>query len=187
MAKNLLQNSCDLVPVTPVAATDQIGAPFGLVLVAKQTFTGVSSINFKNLSQYPYTNYKLVGYFLSTINNACYLQVSANNGTSYASSGYTTNTPTTNYTEGSINFDAVTQGLGFVVGNGFQTVLDLTLYNINIPSANTWVTGIAGQGQGSPTVLWMSGTYNTAQQTNAFQLLQGSGTIAGTVSLYGYQ
>lgn len=188
MAKNLLQNSCDLVPVTPVAATDQIAAPFGLVKIASQTTGSATSIPFIGLAQYPYLNYKI---FFNSITglSVLSLQVSTNNGSSYISSGYTSGNIAVDYNSAAWGLNSTatssiiltTTSLTASHWNG-----EVTIMNVNT-SANYFVATCSSTETTGANIFFSlsQGVYGTLTPINAIQVLSGA-AFSGTFSLYGY-
>jgi hypothetical protein len=192
MAKNLLQNGCDLVPVTPAVATAQLADPFGLVKVQSQPLSSVSSVNFINLAQYPYTNYNLrLGITSHTANAQIALLVSTNNGSSYINTNYTSNSYYALTTASALSFNGVaTTSLVVTTLYGGAGIMssEIQIFNVN-SSVGTFAAfsrtfivnpnGYFDQGYGVYTI---SGT-----PINAFQvLISGGGTVSGSASLYGY-
>ena len=193
MAKNLLQNSCDLVSVTPTAGTNQVATPQGLVKVRSQTATTVSSIQFTNLAQYPYTQYRLLGSQLITTVGASplTLQISINNGGTYISTPYLSNIGGSQMSAAFLlsNNGNVTNGFLLSSVNVVETgaSFDYTLYNINTPSGTVSCSGTGMNSNGA--TFWFvlgGGVYTPAANANAFQLMVPSGTFSGTFTLYGY-
>jgi len=191
MAKNLLQNSCELVSVTPAAATDQVASPFGLVKIQSQIVSSVTTISFINLSNYPYKTFKLFGNFSGSTSIDTGVVLSSNNGATYITAGYSVSNPTVPAGSGSWASGAITSQFNINTGPGgsaTQIAFEITLYAMNTASGLVSMTGLSTNTSGSGSYVSVLGGYlTTATNANALQITAGgTTTMTGTFSLYGY-
>jgi len=193
MAKNLLQNSCDLVSVTPVAGTNQLAAPFGLVKLQSQVLIAGTTINFTGLANYPYTDYKIkYNTTNATGSPKMYIRVSSNNGASYLATGYGSSfsgLPITGITWQALS-PSETIGMlmyyqAFTAGQPMCGQAEL--YGINQAGAMPSFHGSGTYNNSAANVYYcVQYGYQTAAATyNAFQLI-ATGNVTGTFTLYGY-
>ncbi len=190
MAKNLLQNSCELVTTTPTAGTAAIANPFGLNLLQTQTSAGGTTFTFINLAQYPYTNYAIfLNFTCSSATNATHLlRLSTNNGSSYITTGYTASNAY--ITSGGTTITAGTAANVMFIGNntagaaGGITTGWCWLSNLNVasPSLLCALNSLTNSNGG---ICWCASTYNTLVTANAFQVFANAGTYTGSIKLYG--
>ncbi len=195
MGKNVVQNICELQNTTPVVGNPTVANPFGMVLVQRQfATTNPTAIQFVSLSQYPYTNYRLVitdFFFVSGTPNLL-LQISTDNGntfistSSYVSYSYQLIYAATSFTNGG------TPSTGLVLTTP-NTALnsqccDHMIWNLNSSTQylSTLGTGTSCGGT-TPYFAFYASTCTTSVAVNAFQLT-GTSVIAfgGTFSLYGF-
>jgi len=192
MAKNLLQNSCDLNPVAPtVSGTASVKSPQGLVLVRETVANGSTSVTFSNLANYPYTNYKLIINNGSSTTSYIYITLSTNNGSSFITgSGYQSGFPYITYNANSFSAAPIT-GAFIITLNAQLTSfsVDVDLYNINNTStAYVCVSGYStgyNASAGVSVAGLITGTYLTQIIANAIQVGANSGTFSGSFYLYG--
>jgi len=195
MAKNLLQNTTDLVQVTPVIGTPGIVSPSGMVRIRSITQTSSTATSqFINLTQYPYTNYRLIGNItsLSTTSNYAQIQVSINNGASYAASGYTEGLTFSQYNTASFSQSGpFTNGISIFEINSFLAGIcfftDVYILNVNT-SANYFTAygrSIEYNTGTSTTQSNSYGSYNTLTAINAIQINPNGTTTSSTYTLYG--
>jgi hypothetical protein len=193
MVKNILQNSSDLQNTSPTFQTAAVANPFGMVLVEEQIASGVLSLQFLNLAQYPFTIYKLFvwnGYF-SSGSPLLYLQGSTTNGSPFSATGYYSQNGSITY--GSSSWSQNTINVGFLIMNAWTGTLtrncEHTLWNVN--NSGQYFShhgqGVSRSGTATPNFDEFSGTYTgSTSAINAFQLISSNGILFyGTFSLYG--
>lgn len=167
----------------PAWATPAAGAS-GLTLINVQTFSSSSGINVDNVFTSTYTNYRLVlsnitssGPYISYRERAS----STNNATNYKKGqyyrSYVSGTAGTNSggTEGNL-FDLNTDGT-----NTLGATLELQC------PATTAYTGYQWFASSSDQTHIGAGVHANATAYDGFTLFPYSGTMTGTVSIYGYQ
>ena len=160
----------------------------GLVFLSTTTFSGVSSQIITGLGSSSYTNYKLVGNIQSSTAMTLNARFSAS-GTPFTGSNYSYAV----YGKTSGNADvslAVTAQAQFPIAtmNSDSQYLDATVYNLNssMRKAATWQ--LMGLNSSSAPAYFTGGVWLDASGTalNEFQLIASTGTISGTVTLYGF-
>jgi hypothetical protein len=165
-------------------ATPASGAS-GLTLISVQTFSGSSGINIDNIFTSTYTNYRLV---FSNVTTSTSIYISYRE----RASG-TTNA--TNYKKGQYyrSYTSGTAGIntGGTEGNMFDWDTDTTntlgaTLELQCP-ATTAYTGY--QWMASESYQWHTGggIHANATAYDGFALFPYSGTMSGTVHIYGYQ
>lgn len=182
----LTANAAGTAPSFQAAASS--GA---MVLIQTQNPSGSSGITFTSGITSTYNNYVIIvsSYTTSSSGNLL-LQFSSNGGASYINTGYTSSamrwpnnaTTVTTVVNSTTSIILTEANTGFFNGGTFN------LWNVTsgtgYPSTSgfsTWSNGSAGG-----TLLDQTfGAYLTQTAMNAFQLIPGSGTFTGTISLYG--
>ena len=191
MAKNLLQNNCDLVSVTPVAASAQPVNTQGRILCKKSTST---TIAFTDLAQYPYTEFELLTVLTVSGVGAGNLsmQGSVNNGAAYLATGYLSQSVymIANATTSTIG-SSTTSNLMLAWAATSATVLMCRMYIYGINTTNLMIRSNGGiflpGGASSNQFAGYTGGYITnASPFNAFQVLLSTGSItAAKTTLWG--
>lgn len=165
-------------------------APFGLIKIETKTAVSDSSVTFTDLSQYPYTNYRLVCTF-TAYSSVLLLQFSTNNGSTYLSNSYQSGIYYINASNtGSSFFASTTSTTGclvatttFTSGSLQPSVTDIFGINQSTvrPSTNTQLTGNTA---GNCYYGFGVGNYNGTITPNAFRV--AGTTFSGKLTLYGY-
>jgi len=187
MAKNLLQNSCDLVPVQPLGANVSIVNPQGLVFIQKNTLSS-GSASFTGLANYPYKNYRLIFSGSAGASGNFFLKLSTDNGNTFLASGYQSGIFTIPYNSATINNQNNNTFFIFITNTGGNpTGINLDLYNINSNTRFVCIGGSYTYYDGTNTqCCFFCGAYTTLITANAIQVAGPASGTSGTVYLYGY-
>ena len=159
-------------------------AASGLTLINVQTFSASSGINVDNVFTSTYTNYRLVlsnvtssGPYISYRERAS----STNNATNYKKGQYYRS-----YTSGTAGTNSGgTEGNLFDLNTDATNTLGATL-ELQCP-ATTAYTGFQWSASSSDQTHIGNGIHANAAAYDGFTLFPYSGTMTGTVSIYGYQ
>ena len=164
----------------------------GMVLLNTTSFSGVSSQSFNDVFSATYTNYKIILTSDSTVNSvdiSMRLRVSGSDNSSanyiYDRTQVTGATATDNFSSGNStpatfwNFSAMSGGYpGFCIADIFRPFATdhtgFTSHYFYWDSAANHASGRVG------------GLTSVNTSYTGFTLIMGSGTITGTLSLYGY-
>ena len=169
MAKNLIQNNCDLVTTTPETASAQLVSAQALVLCQSSSTTALTQ-DFLNLAQYPYTNFMLTyNVVYSAVNSGeVFMRVSTNNGASFIASGYQSGT-------GYISFN----------GSNLSNASSTSTIQMNCPtfagsssiiSAEIYLYGL---NSGTGTITCTAYSYSSNAGTNSYPSVSTSIITAG--------
>ncbi len=164
------------------------GAGSGLVLINTTTFTTSSAVNIDSVFTSTYRNYRIVLSYTSSVNITLNMRLRAGGVTR-----------TTNYeTRGWVNAGS---GLGGLLSSATNTAAEWVVgtggasagggsYDIYAPNVGTFInivgsqsgisTGSYGGGSG------VSGYIDASYTADGFQFLPNTGTLTGTVRVYGY-
>jgi hypothetical protein len=168
----------------PTWATPSSGAS-GLTLIDVQTFSGSSGIQINNVFTSTYTNYRVV---FSNITTSTGIYVSWRERT-----GSTNNA--TNYKKGQY-YRSYTSGTAGTNGGGTEgNMLDFSTDTTNTMGgvlelqcpATTAYTGYQWTASGSTEFYVGGGVHANATAYDGYYFWPFSGTMSGTVSVYGYQ
>jgi len=169
---------------TPAAASS------GLTFINKTTFTGVSSVSVPNDTfTTTYDNYKAILTVNSTSANAALsirMRTSGTDNTAGDYIGAMTGLSFQNVVNNNVSASATAWNLG-TPQNGGTPRLQFELGFIRpklVEISNLNVHGTAGDANG---LVVGSMWFNTATAFDAFTFLVASGTMAGTIRVYGYQ
>jgi hypothetical protein len=168
----------------PAWATPAAGAS-GLTLISVQTFSASSGIDVNNVFTSTYTNYRLV---FSNITTSTSIYVSyrerassTTNATNYKKGQYYRS-----YTSGTAGSNSGgTEGNLFDLNTDETNTMGATL-ELQCP-ATTAYTGFQFSGSTRDQIQIGSGIHANAVAYDGFSLFPYSGTMSGTVSIYGYQ
>ena len=157
----------------------------GLTLINVQTFSASSGINVDNVFTSTYTNYRLV---FSNITTSTSIYVSyrerassTNNATNYKKGQYYRS-----YTSGTAGTNSGgTEGNLFDLNTDATNTMGATL-ELQCP-ATTAYTGFQWSASSSDQTHIGNGIHANAVAYDGFTLFPYSGTMSGTVSVYGYQ
>lgn len=162
----------------------------GLTFINKTTFTGVSSVSVPNDTfTTTYDNYKAILTVNSTSANAALsirMRTSGTDNTSADYIGAMTGLSFQNVVNNNVSASATAWNLG-TPQNGGTPRLQFELGFIRpklVEISNLNVHGTAGDANG---LVVGSMWFNTATAFDAFTFLVASGTMAGTIRVYGYQ
>ena len=154
------------------------------------TFTGVSSVSLNGCFTGDYDNYRLLAAYVGTQNPTIALKFRARlSGTDESAASYllhriySTDTagPTRSYAAGGTSFD-----IGFI-GNIGQNVLAMDVIG---PKTATWLNATLHSYGGSASDSYGAvgmGALQSTTQYDGFTIFPASGTITGTISVYGYK
>jgi len=162
-----------------------------LVLIQTQTASGASTVSFTSGITSTYNNYWLVTDNLTCSTNVqnISLQISTNGGSSYISSGYLSGLI-------AVSYNSATWGTNFTSTSAFvihrngnassQNSSNHYLYNF---TSGSNFLGVSGESQYMTASICSTRTcmasYDSTATVNAIQIAPASGTISGTITLYG--
>ena len=159
----------------------------GLVFINSTPFTASSSVSVNSVFSSTYRNYKMVfSYTMSANNEPLYMRMRAS-GTDDSSANYFIN-GTVGVTSSITNIGAANQ-TSFKLQQGGATAAGISM-DVYAPNIGTRIN-ITSQGSAISTGAYASsyqiGGFLDANVTaDGFTLIPGSGTITGTVKVYGY-
>ena len=164
--------------VYPAAASTQ-----GLTLINTTSFSGVSTQSVNDVFSATYTNYRIVLTGTGSDNQTFRLRVS---GTDNTTSNYQYQKLVVNST--TVSGARTTAGTSFEI-NGMSDGQALNVIELSNPGAalTTGFHFIGGYNLNATIFLYhIHGYHNVATAYDGFTILPGSGTITGSVSVYGY-
>ena len=173
--------------VAPAAAGSSI------FLISSQTVSAQASIVVTSGITSTYNNYMMVfsNVTCSSSTQNLQIQISTNGGSSYIATGYTSGYLALNYNSNATSNANLATGLLITNQNTSVVSANGIIYLCNLTSSSGYIT-CSGQinkhnpATPKPSSLSITGSYNTASQTvNALQVIWSSGTISGTVTLFG--
>ena len=160
-------------------------------LVQEQTVSGASTVNFTNLNNSGFSNFRLlITNLTESINSTMNIRISTD-GSTYINTGYTSGSTYT--TVGASSWFNTTDTTGLIIFPGGAGVagagaaIAATVYNITSGTSYILCNG--------ETTLWtatallhgfFSGRYNTISTAAVAIQVTSSGTMAGNFFLYGY-
>jgi hypothetical protein len=175
------------------AYADAGGGGGALVLLGTATASGVASTDFTSLIDSTYDDYELTWGGVTMGTNAQFIgiQLSANNGSSWITSGYEYGIKVMG---NSTNFETYQRGTAqslaaigsalmsnTVISSGFTR-----LFRANTSERKAIVGGgVVGASDGNTYGTWTTASYATATTFNAIRITASSGNINGTFRLYG--
>jgi hypothetical protein len=155
----------------------------GMVLLSTTSFTGSSSV-IRNDFSATYSHYRVLFNIVMSGSNSPTLRFTDSSGASVSSAGYyayTSNYASTSVTNWS-NSGSVSS-IALIVNQGEHSGC-IDFYN---PYSSTLQTKVTWDSMGSTTLRGFgAGGQNTAAQNNGFEFYPNTGTITGTISVYGY-
>jgi hypothetical protein len=166
-----------------------------LVLIAQNTPSGVASTSFTTGITSTYNNYFLIidqitgSTSPTAFNFQC--QISTNGGSSYISSGYLSGGISLTYasaTWGTNQTSTSAYFLGRVPANTANFSANYYLYNLTSGSNYLGISGetmVMGGSGGSSRQGIVDGSYDGTATVNAIQISPTSGTMTGTLTLFG--
>ena len=151
--------------------------------------SAVSSQPFINLASTGFVNFNIIFSAFSTTAASVSIQYSINNGSSYVGAANYSSSCFVNASN-SATWSNVTLTSGLLLSQNIAITSlngNYFLYNMNTASNYIFLTGMAEQYNGTIVNLLLSTGRATTQSAkgNAFQVLVASGTMSGTISLYG--
>lgn len=165
---------------------NQVDAKSGLVLINTTSFSAVSSQNFTSVFSASYTNYKInvdvIG--STTLQNVLFRLLS---GTTPNTSG-NYNIQVANFSNTTVDNERTTGGTSFRVARCVSTNRLQSWAEIYNPFAteNTQVWSFMQSEIANPYWRSEAGTLSVTTSYDGFQILPASGTITGSVSVFGY-
>jgi hypothetical protein len=155
----------------------------GMVLLSTTSFSASSSV-IRNDFATTYSHYRVLFDIVMTGNNSPTLRFTNSSGTSVSSAGYygyTSNYASTAYSNYANS--ASTTAIPISVNQTYHSG-SIEFYN---PYSSTLQTRVVIDSAGDTTLRnFGSGVQNTAAQNNGFEFYPNTGTITGTISVYGY-
>lgn len=147
----------------------------GLVLVGSSTFSAQSSVSFNNVFSSTYNNYVI----FCSVPAVLYIQLSLNGTPSSASYGYSSHYMDYNGATGAWSNSAGTSATSAFIAN--TTGMHLNIFNPSIATTTTW-NAVAGNGG---TNGYVGGSHNISTAYDGIKFFPSSGTITGTIRIYG--
>jgi hypothetical protein len=169
-----------------------LGKKASSVLVASGTFTGASTFDVSSCFTSTYTNYRVtVNVDSSTATDQVYFRWLTGTVTPETGTVYTYNGSFANSTGGAfaaIVDDNDTKGhIGVQYSSGLNNFFDVEISNPNTAKKSGWLYRCIGvNSTNTLQTFWGAGTTQTTTQYTGFRLLANSGTLTGTIAVYGY-
>jgi hypothetical protein len=162
------------------------------VLVASGTFTGASSFDVSSCFTSTYANYRVtVTIDSSTTSDQVYFRwltgtVTPDTGTVYTYSGSFSNMSGGSFN--AISDDNDTKGhIGVNYSSGANNFFDVEISNPNTVKKAGWLYRCIGvNSTNALQTFWGAGTTQTTTQYTGFRLLANTGTLTGSIAVYGY-
>ena len=159
----------------------------GLVLIGTTTFTSSSAVNINDVFSSTYDNYRVVCYVTPTDNgdiNFRYRVSGADNTTSnYALQGLDVESTTVTAFQQSSQDKSRLAAAGANIENAFS--LDMFAPFASKKKRNNSYSGRASVS--SPGFSLFASTFNATTSFTGFSIFNNSGTMTGTISVYGYE
>ena len=162
------------------------GKNVGLVFLNTTTFSAVSTVSIDNVFSSTYNNYRVVIQTLGSIG--------ANFSMRYRTGGVDESGATYNYEQlsgtnaaasAAITNSQTSQNIG-AVRTSRQTY-ELNVYDPALATSYTTSTNIVNDFQSASTLQLQAHWFANAKAVDGFTLIPASGTITGTVRIYGYR
>lgn len=168
----------------------QVDAKSGLVLLNTTSFSAVSSQSINDVFSTNYTNYRIVTSFTGTLQGDLYLRlrVSSTDNTSnnyyFAKMGYAYNNAAVNFGPNALSSYFIVGGTN---GSGMSSV-DITVYEpftaLNTGFTSNWQTRVDGANVFASGA--NGGQMSVTTSYTGFSLVPASGSITGSVSVFGF-
>ena len=169
-----------------------LGKKASSVLIASGTFTGASTFDVSSCFTTTYKNYRIViNMDSSTTSDQVYFRwltgtVTPDTNSIYVYSG---NQATT--TAGSFAAIAATADnkghLGVNYSTGADNLFDVEISSPNLAKRSGWIYRCIGPSStNNIQTFWGAGTTNATTQHTGFRILANSGTLTGSIAVYGY-
>ena len=164
----------------------------GLVLLNTTSFSAVASQNIQSVFSSTYDNYKIILNLTAAASSAGSILGRIITGTSTVDTGtnYYAASNGVNWSNGAVNQNRITQS-SWIWGNVATADTGYTKFNFDVLSPNLaqYAVFLGGQSGVSATVPYHSHGAHwhvSSAIVTGFQLFANTGTITGTVSVYGY-
>jgi len=168
------------------SAATVTGAPQGLVHIATETFSAVSSVSLNNVFTSDYDNYKII--IKHTNSASVYIQFRMRlSGTDATGSNYSYQEFSANGSGvGAVRYINIPQG---TVSYDNQTVTgtSIEIYNPALAQQTLWIPWVLRYQSNSPILQSFAGTHSLATAYDGFTIYPNGGTTSGTLSVYGYK
>jgi hypothetical protein len=174
-------------------AIDTSAADFGggLIHIKQETFSAVSGVAVNDCFDSTYASYKVIISVVASTGatRSLRLRVSAADNTN---ANYSYGAVGRGFTDGALSYGAGGQTSIVLPFSGatFQNILTFDVANPNKSLATTLVGSATGTDSASPTVgaFWaFGGTFNAATVFTGFSLIGSTGTVTGTIDVWGYK
>ena len=160
----------------------------GLVLLNTTTFSSTSSVSIDNIFTSTYDNYKILLVGTASTNGSCFMK--------FRTSG--TDNTTSNYHNQMIVANDTTLGGSRLspysyayLANNFvtteDTVCDINIYSPKLSRSTTWFNNSFTSATVNAYLQIQSGRFNGSTSFDGVSLLPSSGTMTGTIKIYGYK
>jgi hypothetical protein len=188
---DLASATTDLTPYSTTAQMNTaIDASAGLTLVNATTFTTSSAVIIDNVFTSTYQNYKMIiNYTAASGTDAVITVVGRASGSDVTTAG-TWFSQQESTVGSSYSTAAVSAGRVSIVNTGFaervQQVLEIQ--SPQLAKITSYQTQYLSYNSGGQTYSYKHiGIYNATTQMDGFKLLPSTGTISGTIRIYGYK
>lgn len=156
--------------------------PGGLVYVGGTTFSAASTVSLDNVFSSTYDNYKIVIDLVASASIAFRARLRVSGADNSTASSYTSQEVRGSSTTASA-FQTIDSFFQFGYANTNPSVIELSLIN-PFKTSNTSFACFGGRNDRSASV---SGFHNQSVSYTGISLIPESGTITGTVRVYGYR
>jgi hypothetical protein len=173
----------------PEWATPAGGA--GLVHIAEQTWSAVSSVNINNIFSSTYTHYKIIMTYSSSAGDSELLMRYRVSGADDTSANYqnqrlivdAANTPAANRSAGATSNR-------FAIQNTNENVIQATIFNPFL-AARTYYSSegsyVNAEGTGETRLVIYGGTFRNSTSFTGMTLIPASGTTTGKINVWGFK
>jgi hypothetical protein len=176
---NLIRTGLNAWTVTPTS-----GGSSGLTLLNATTFSASSAVNISNVFSSTYTNYRILIDTLASAGGAVNMKFREN--VTDKSTNYVAGTSLVNYL-GTAATTGNNNGTQFIIitnsGTTLPAVSSLDLYRT---ATQGYING-AGYNEQADQAMFTAGRNTSMTNFTGFSIIPGSGTITGSVRVYGYQ
>jgi hypothetical protein len=163
-----------------------VGGGSGFTLLNTTTFTASSAVNVDSIFSSTYRNYRIVVSYTHSVNTNLQMRLRAS-GNTLTTANYGVRSWTNNGS--ALNAEISDAATFWIIGSGGVSGAGGS-YDIYAPNVGTFIT-MTGNQMGSSTGAFNAGMgtsawYDASYTADGFQLLPASGTLTGTVRVYGY-
>ncbi len=167
--------------------TREVATQGGLVLINKTDFTAQATVSFNNVFNSDYDNYKILCTQYGSSNGQNLNIRARNNTTDYAGAGYYSGAYRALYTGSNSNLGVNGGTVWFInyigTASGGRGISEITFR----PVGNQLAFESISSDDYQPAVIIAGGRVDTGATVNGFTISASSGTLTGSVSIYGYK